>query len=45
MERRKAMELLENFPDLTPELEKQMKNGLEQYLLYDKRQGECYYTR
>lgn len=45
MERRKAMELLENFPDLTPELEKQMKNGLEQYLLYDKRQGECYCTR
>lgn len=41
MKKDKALELLNDFPSITPILEKQMRNQLEQYLIVDKTKAFC----
>lgn len=41
MKEEKALELLKGFPDITPEIEKQMKNLLKQYIIIDHKKGIC----
>ncbi|MGN0686811.1 MAG: PcfJ domain-containing protein [Oscillospiraceae bacterium] len=41
MKDEKALELLKGFPDITPEIEKQMRNLLKQYIIVDHKKGIC----
>lgn len=45
MKKEKALELLKRFPEITPKIEKQMKNQLEQFLMYDTKRDQCFCTR
>lgn len=45
MKKEKALELLKRFPEITPKIEKQMKNQLEQFLMYDTKRNQCFCTR
>lgn len=45
MKKEKALELLKRFPTITPKIEKQMKNQLEQFLMYDTKRDQCFCTR
>lgn len=41
MDEEKAIKLLEEFPEITPAIEKQMRNLLRQYLIIDRKKGLC----
>lgn len=41
MKEEKALELLKGFPEITPAIEKQMKNLLKQYIIIDHKKGIC----
>ena len=41
MKKEKAMALLKNFPDITPDMEKAIRNNLTQYVIVDKGKAYC----
>lgn len=44
MKKEQALALLGSFPLTPPEIIKQMKNGLKQYLIVDRKESTCYCT-
>lgn len=44
MKKEQALALLDGFPQTPPEIVKQMKNGLKQYLIVDRNKNTCYCT-
>lgn len=44
MNKEKALALLDGFPKTPPKIVKQMKNGLKQYLIVDRKKSTCYCT-
>lgn len=44
MKKEKALELLKRFPDIAPEVNKKMKNKLDQFILFDPKRDQCYCT-